>query len=532
MPRTAAGVDVEDLLVRVKNGADAELAEVAREVAALAEQGRLGEDDDEDGVLVPALLARLAAAGGAEARVRVMAALRRLARCVGCESKERLASIEALSSIVRSLSRDVDETREAIALLLDLSDIPQVRQRIGRIKGSIVMLVTLRNAHEPGTHDDAEKLLHMLSSNPQNVLLMAEAGYFRPLIHYLKEGSDMNKILMATAISKMFLSEPMKSSLGEDGAVEPLVEMFKSGNLEAKHSALAEQIRDTHLNIFVKIISSPTSGNEKAAAIGILSNLPVTDKKITELLTEANLLPLLISLLETNITAPLTPLRTSLLEGIAGVLIRFTVPWDKKLQSLAVGHGVVPCLVKLLSEGSIKAKSKAATSLAQLSQNSLALRKTKLPRWLCVAPSAETYCLVHNSQCTVKSTFCLVKAGAVSPLIQILEDDNREADGSVLEALATLMQDEIWENGSKVIEKASGVHALLRIAEAGNSTSQEKAIWMLERIFRLEAHRERYGEIAQALLIDLAQKGDPILKPMIGKILAHLELLQTQSSYF
>lgn len=87
MPRTAAGVDVEDLLVRVKNGADAELAEVAREVAALAEQGRLGEDDDEDGVLVPALLARLSAAGGAEARVRVMVALQRLARCVGCESK-------------------------------------------------------------------------------------------------------------------------------------------------------------------------------------------------------------------------------------------------------------------------------------------------------------------------------------------------------------------------------------------------------------------------------------------------------------
>ena len=61
-------------------------------------------------------------------------------------------------------------------------------QRIGRIKGNIVMLVTLRNAHEPGTHDVAEKLLHILSSNPQNVLLMAEAGYFRPLIHYLKEG--------------------------------------------------------------------------------------------------------------------------------------------------------------------------------------------------------------------------------------------------------------------------------------------------------------------------------------------------------
>jgi vacuolar protein 8 len=109
--------------------------------------------------------------------------------------QERLASIEALSSIVRSLSRDADERGEAIAVLLDLSYIPQVRQRIGRIKGCIVMLVTLRNAHESGTNDDAEKLLHILSSNPQNVLLMAEAGYFRPLIHYLKEGISSCTIL-------------------------------------------------------------------------------------------------------------------------------------------------------------------------------------------------------------------------------------------------------------------------------------------------------------------------------------------------
>ncbi|CAL4945563.1 unnamed protein product [Urochloa decumbens] len=671
MPRTAAA-DVEDLLVRVKNGDDAELVDVAREVAALAGDGRLGEDDDEDGLLVPALLARLAAAGTAEARVSVMAALRRLAGCVGGESKERLASIEALSSIVRSLSRDADEQTEAIQVLLDLSEIPQVRQRIGRIKGCIVMLVTLRNAHESGTNDDADKLLHILSSNPQNVLLMAEAGYFRPLIQYLKEGSDMNKVLMATAISKMFLSEQMKSSLGEDGAIEPLVRMFKYGNLEAKHSALgairnlssslqnaellinsaitgpllqllfsvtsalmtlrepasailaaiakserillykdvapqmlsllnlsspviqlhllralisisghknakrarskirqnggvqlllpflteknvdikiaalnltfqlskdpsqelAEQFRETHLDILVKIISSPTSRDEKAAAVGILSNLPVTDKKITEILTRANLLPILISLFEANITSSATPRRMWLLEGIAGVFIRFTVTSDKKLQSLAFGCGVVPCLIKLLSEGSVDAKSKAATSLGQLSESTMALRKSKSPRWLCVPPSAESYCIVHSCQCTVKSTFCLVKAGAVNPLLRILEGEEREADVQVLEALATLMQDEIWENGSRVIEKASGIHALLRVAEAGDLSSQEKAIWMLERIFRLDDHKERYGEIAQALLIDLAQKGDPSLKPMIGKILAHLELLQTQSSYF
>ena len=59
------------------------------------------------------------------------------------------SSNEALSSIF--LSRYVDDRRESLAL---------------------------RNAHEQGTSDVAEKLLHILSSNPQNVLLMAEAGYF------------------------------------------------------------------------------------------------------------------------------------------------------------------------------------------------------------------------------------------------------------------------------------------------------------------------------------------------------------------
>lgn len=83
MPREGRrpAVDVEDLLVRVKNGAEPELGDVAREVAALAEEGMLGdrEGEDEDGVLVPAPLARIAGAGDAEVRVLIMDALQRLA---------------------------------------------------------------------------------------------------------------------------------------------------------------------------------------------------------------------------------------------------------------------------------------------------------------------------------------------------------------------------------------------------------------------------------------------------------------------
>ncbi|XP_072983026.1 U-box domain-containing protein 44-like [Typha latifolia] len=661
-------VDAEDLVVRVKKGDAGELGVVVSEIGGLIGEGFLVEE--EGGRLIPALLNRLSSAK-CDNRVKIITVLRSFA-VSSDENKERMASIEALTSIVRSLSRDIEERREAVGLLLDISAIVKVRQKLGRIQGCIVMLVTLRNGDDSSAKNDAVKLLGILSSNTQNVLLMAEAGYFAPLIHYLKEGSDTNKVLMATAISRMLLTDQMKASLGEEGSIESLVYMFASGKLEAKLAALgalrnlssvteniedlinsgvvahlfqllfsvtsvlmtlrepasailatlaqserillvkdvaqqilsllnlsspaiqihllqalnrisshsnAKRVRakirengamqlllpfltesnagirilalnvvfnlskdfgkelngklgESHLNILVKIFSSSTSESEKAAAVGILSNLPVKDKKATEILMKANLLPLLISSLGTNIATSLTPARTWLLESISGALIRFTVPWDKKLQTIAVVQGVFACLVKLLSDGSIVAKSRAATSLAQLSQNSLALCTAKSSRWFCVSPSFESHCEIHNGNCTVKSTFCLFKGGVVAPLVQVLEGKEREADEAVLEALSTLMQDEIWVNGSKVIEKALGVQALMRILEVGSLKAQEKAIWILERIFRLETHREQYGEAAQVLFIDLAQNGNFILKPMIAKILAHLELLQMQSSYF
>lgn len=103
-----------------------------------------------------------------------------------------MASVEALSTIVRSLSRNVDESREAVGLLLDLSEVLKVRQRIGRIQGCMVMLVTLRNGEDTIASEYAGRLLGVLSVNAHNVLLMAEAGYFSPLVRYLKEGNFMS----------------------------------------------------------------------------------------------------------------------------------------------------------------------------------------------------------------------------------------------------------------------------------------------------------------------------------------------------
>lgn len=91
---------------------------------------------------------------------------------------------------MKSLTRDVEERREAVGLLSDLSDLPAVRRRIGRIQGCIVMLVAMVKGEDPFASHDAAKLLNALSNNTQNALNMAEAGYFKPLVHYLLEGKS------------------------------------------------------------------------------------------------------------------------------------------------------------------------------------------------------------------------------------------------------------------------------------------------------------------------------------------------------
>lgn len=106
-----------------------------------------------------------------------------------CSVQEKMADVGALSAIARSLTRDVEERREAVGLLLSLSVIPRVRQRMGKVQGCIVMLVAMLNGDDPSASQDAEKLLTALSGNTQNALHMAEAGYFKPLVQYLKKGN-------------------------------------------------------------------------------------------------------------------------------------------------------------------------------------------------------------------------------------------------------------------------------------------------------------------------------------------------------
>lgn len=108
--------------------------------------------------------------------------------------QERMMDVGSLSKLVKSMAREAGERREAVGLLLSLSDVPAARRRIGRIQGCIVMLVSMLNGDDHVASEHSLNLLNALSSNTQNALHMAEAGYFKPLVHHLTEGTTFFKL--------------------------------------------------------------------------------------------------------------------------------------------------------------------------------------------------------------------------------------------------------------------------------------------------------------------------------------------------
>lgn len=170
-------------------------------------------------------------------RRKTLAALAQLATN-NDENKEAIAEAGAIPLAVRSLARDVGESRQGVALLLELSKSPAVCEEIGRAQGSILLLVTMLNSDNANAAKDAQAVLQQLASNDQNVVQMAEANHFKPLAQRLISGSEMARIVMASALSRMGLTDQSRAALAQEGAIPPLVAMITSGKLEAKAAAL------------------------------------------------------------------------------------------------------------------------------------------------------------------------------------------------------------------------------------------------------------------------------------------------------
>ncbi|XP_058010047.1 U-box domain-containing protein 43 isoform X2 [Hevea brasiliensis] len=535
------------------------------------------------------------------------------------DNKKAIAKVDhALELIVRSLARQIAESKLALQLLLDLSRHHLVKTGIGNIQSCIFLLVTASNSNDNQAAKNAEELLDNLSFCNQNVIEMAKANYFKPLLQLLSSGEEDIRIMMAKTLSEIELTDHNKVSLFKDGALEPLLQLLTHDDLKVKKVAIdaihnlsdvpqnglqlireGPNIQKSILQTFLAVCHSPSSveireklrklsalqvlvqlceqdneivrGNavklfccltqdgdentllehvgqrcierllriittsndleEIAAAMGIISNLP-KDPEITLWLLDAGALEIISTCLTHE--GRNASYRMQITENAAAALCRFIAPSNLEWQKRVAEIGIIPVLVELLVSGTTLTKQNAAISLKQFSESSTALTNRVKKRWLswfCLEAPVKC-CPVHLGICTVESSFCILEANALEPLVRMLGEADPGACEASLDALLTLMDGERLQCGSKVLAEANAIAPIIKLLSSPSASLQEKTLKALERIFRLVEFKQKYGTSAQMPLVDITQRGSGGMRSLAAKVLAQLNLLTDQSSYF
>lgn len=342
----------------------------------------------------------------------------------------------------------------------------------------------------------------------------------------------------------------IKTKLNQCSAVEVLFPLCEVENLnvranavkllcclteDGEESTIMEPVGQKSIETFLRIIKTSNDEEEIVSAIGILSNLPKCPL-ITNWLLDAGGLPVIFNVLSgSNRNGSRNgTLKSTLIENAVGAICHFSDPANRLSQKKAGEIGVIHVLVQLLETGTKLTKKRAAFCLSQFSASSpgLSQRVPKRHGLWCFSPPPETTCSIHQGICTAESSFCLVEADAVGPLVRILRESDIEACEAALDALVTLIDGERLQSGTKLLAEANAIPFMIKLLTTPSPTLQEKVLFSLERIFRLVEYKQKYGSSAQMPLVDLTQRGNSSTKSLAAKILAHLNVLLDQSSYF
>ncbi|KAF2299337.1 hypothetical protein GH714_031626 [Hevea brasiliensis] len=380
------------------------------------------------------------------------------------DNKKAIAKVDhALELIVRSLARQIAESKLALQLLLDLSRHHLVKTGIGNIQSCIFLLVTASNSNDNQAAKNAEELLDNLSFCNQNVIEMAKANYFKPLLQLLSSDVPQNglQLIREGAVGPLFellyrhslLSPSLREQVAATimhlaistaaqvadskqlSALQVLVQLCEQDNeivrgnavklfccltQDGDENTLLEHVGQRCIERLLRIITTSNDLEEIAAAMGIISNLP-KDPEITLWLLDAGALEIISTCLTHE--GRNASYRMQITENAAAALCRFIAPSNLEWQKRVAEIGIIPVLVELLVSGTTLTKQNAAISLKQFSESSTALTNRVKKRWLswfCLEAPVKC-CPVHLGICTVESSFCILEANALEPLVRCLE---------------------------------------------------------------------------------------------------------------
>jgi hypothetical protein len=284
------------------------------------------------------------------------------------------------------------------------------------------------------------------------------------------------------------------------------------------------------VSFFVGILKGGQgSPDEMEAVLAILSAMAKLDEAKHSMVSEPSLLQISVECLKLD--------RSKIKECAVKILAKLTDPnlVDKSVQLNLARLGMIPLLIDVLKSGSERAKQYAAIAFMHLSMQTpyLTERQSVIKKFLAkLGFSRYKVCKVHAGKCSSKGTLCLVESEAVPHLIYLIKDGQHRSAHQAIQALLTLVKNKKdMAKGIDYLVRNDIISSLVQII-GKNENSTEKAVMMLERIFKCKKYRvPRYAELAKAALYTTMATGKTDARKAAATALMHLGMVPNTSTY-
>ncbi|KAI9096707.1 hypothetical protein K1719_025886 [Acacia pycnantha] len=476
-------------------------------------------------------------------------------------NKASIVKDGALQPLLQLLSNpDVQIKEVAVKALLQLSTLPEngllmIKEGVAQ---SLFELLYRHSLQSTALREQAtDTMMHLAMSTThqradevQVSLLDSEDDVFKffSLVSFTGPyiQSKILKTFLAMCQSPSGLT--IRERLRQLSAVQVLVQLLELNNQTVRANAVklfyymteggdcrnfTSHITERRINVLLTIIKTTEDAEEMVSAMGIVSRLP-REPQITRWLLDSGAVKIILDcLLDRHKHASH---KRQVIESSVQALCRFTVSTNLEWQKAVAQEGIIPILVQLLESGTHLSKQNAAISIKQFSESSWLLSKPiKKPGIFkfCFVPH-ETGCPAHLGSCTVESSFCIIEADALKPLVRLLREQEIGTCEASLDALLTLIHGGTPQGGGcKVLADADAITPLINLLSLQSARLEEKILVALEKIFQVDEIKNKYKASATMPLVDMTQRKDSHrLRSLAARVLAQLGVLEKQSSYF
>ena len=197
-------------------------------------------------------------------------------------------------------------------------------------------------------------------------------------------------------------------------------------------------------------------------------------------------------------------------EGLIGLLLHFIRNLDQQTLNIVRENRIMAVFCEQQDYTSKpKVKRLAAIGLKNISEfgSSVTARDFKPPSssgfcsslvLVCgKASSQPSTCPIHNCMCDKDSQLCLLKSNCIKPLVDILHDNDTDVQLAAVDALSTLLLDYTSCSFKRVVdelEHLGAIDSLITLfTEVRSEELQEKTIWMIEKILRVDNVKQLSG---------------------------------------